>query len=299
MTAITAQLVKQLREKTGVGMMECKKALAESGGDSEKAVLYLRKQGLSAASRKQSRVASDGLIVANVSADQHVAALLEINSETDFVAKNPEFTKFADHVVALVTKQNPKNVDDLLKLALENATVEDQLNLLVAKIGEKISIRRFVRRVINENEVHGSYVHLGGKIGVIVTMAGKDVAPSLVRDVAMHVAACNPAYLNPEEIPAAVIAREKEIYQEQLKNSGKPANIMENILAGKIAKFATEICLNEQIFIKDPTGKKTVKQLLKETNPGGQIVAFTRFQVGEGMEKKPGDFAKEVAAMAK
>ncbi len=292
---ITAGLVKDLREKTGAGMLECKKALTDAGGDMDVAIDNLRKKGLAAASKKADRVATEGLVVTSQNAEG--AVLLEVNCETDFVAKNDDFKKFASDLSALILSKKPATVDELATLSLNGKeTVQEVLNLLVAKIGEKLSIRRFVAEKAQAGEVFGSYIHLGGKIGVVVKLKGKASA-ELAKDVAMHIAAINPLYLNKSLISADTLAREKAIYIDQMKDSGKPANILEKIIEGKLAKFASDICLVEQIFIKDPTGKKTVLQAVKEVDPAMEIVSFTRYQVGEGMEKKKDDFASEVAKM--
>jgi len=296
--AITAQLVKELREKTGAGMMDCKKALSEVSGDLELAIDYLRKQGLKASAGKASRVAADGLIVKYLT--DSLAVLLELNCETDFVAKNEEIIQFADAVTKLIADKKPKSVEELLTLSLEEGlTVDEKLNLLVSKIGEKISLRRFKIVEAKNNNKIGGYVHMGSKIAVLVTMKGNNIDEDILKDVAMHIAAASPQYLNREDIPQSILEKEKEIFSEQLKAEGKPDNIIEKILKGKIAKFSNEVCLNEQVFIKDPTGKNSVAKVLKEKDPSFALVDFTRYQVGEGIEKKADDFASEVASMAK
>lgn len=295
---ISAQLVKDLREKTGAGMMDCKKALSEAKGDLDSAIEYLRKQGLKAASNKAARTATEGIIADFISADKNTVVLLEVNSETDFVAKNPELVAFASEVASLIAEKNPDTIDSLSALNLKGGkTVNDILNELIAKIGEKISLRRFIRQQATEGEKFGSYIHLGSKIGVIVALKGPKADEALARDIAMHVAASHPMHLNRTEIPQTALDKEKGIFLEQMKDSGKPANVLEKIVEGKLAKYASEICLNDQVYIKDPTGKKSVSAVLKETNPDLRIVSFTRYQVGEGMEKKKDDFAAEVAKM--
>lgn len=293
---VSAQQVKELREKTGVGMMDCKKALAEAGGDLDQAFEVLRKQGLKSASKKAERIAAEGITAIDLDSAANVGVILEINCETDFVAKNDDFVKFANALTRLISQKNPKTVDEVLALSLAGAeTVNDQINMLIAKIGEKISLRRFERVVTAPSEKLGSYIHLGSKIGVLVRLKGKNIPDIVVKDLAMHIAASQPRYLKKENIPAEVIAKEKEIYKEQMKDSGKPANVLEKIIEGKISKFASEVCLEDQIFIKDPTGKKSIRQVLKEIDPSLEVISFTRFQVGEGIEKKKEDFAAEVA----
>jgi elongation factor Ts len=288
MAAITASAVKDLREKTGVGMMEAKKALEEAGGEFEKAVDILRKKGLSAAAKKSSRVAAEGMIAAA----QHgaVAALIEVNSETDFVAKNDDFQAFAKGLAALVAEKAPADVAALNQLEIGGENVESRRNSLVQKIGENIAVRRFERY-----EAAGSiaiYLH-GTRIGVMVEYTGGN--EQLGKDIAMHVAAANPLYLSRETVPADAIARERAIYEDQAKQTGKPANVISKIVDGKMEKYYGDTCLLEQIFIKDPDGKQKVKGLLK----GAEINRFVRFQLGEGIEKKKADFAEEVAAQLK
>jgi elongation factor Ts len=288
MAAITASAVKDLREKTGVGMMEAKKALEEAGGDFDKAVDILRKKGLSAAAKKASRVASEGMIA---SAQQGATGvLIEVNSETDFVAKNEEFQKFAKDLAALVAEKAPADVAALSQLTLDGENVEAKRNGLVQKIGENISIRRFDRYENADNL--SIYLH-GTRIGVMVDLAGGDA--QLGKDVAMHIAAANPPYLSRETVPADAVARERAIYEDQAKQTGKPANVISKIVDGKMEKFYGDACLLEQIFIKDPDGKQKIKNILK----GATIRRFVRFQLGEGIEKKKEDFAAEVAAQLK
>jgi elongation factor Ts len=288
MAAITASAVKDLREKTGVGMMEAKKALEEAGGDFDKAVDILRKKGLSAAAKKASRVASEGMIA---SAQQGATGvLIEVNSETDFVAKNEEFQKFAKDLAALVAEKAPADVAALSQLTLDGENVEAKRNGLVQKIGENISIRRFDRYENADNL--SIYLH-GTRIGVMVDLAGGDA--QLGKDVAMHIAAANPPYLSRETVPADAVARERAIYEDQAKQTGKPANVISKIVDGKMEKFYSDACLLEQIFIKDPDGKQKIKNILK----GATIRRFVRFQLGEGIEKKKEDFAAEVAAQLK
>ena len=288
MAAISASAVKDLREKTGVGMMEAKKALEETGGDFEKAVDLLRKKGLSAAAKKAARVASEGMIASF--SDGKVGVLIEVNSETDFVAKNEEFQKFAKGLAKLVAERNPVDVAALSQLSLDGENVEAKRNSLVQKIGENISIRRFER--FQTNDSIALYLH-GTKIGVMVEFTGGD--EQLGKDVAMHIAAVNPMYLSRETVAPDALARERAICEAQAKESGKPANIIGKIVDGKMEKFYGDTCLLEQIFIKDPDGKQRVKNILK----AAAVKRFARFQLGEGIEKKKADFAEEVAAQLK
>jgi elongation factor Ts len=288
MAAITASAVKDLREKTGVGMMEAKKALEEAGGDFEKAVDILRKKGLSAAAKKAARVASEGMIASYTNGK--TGALVEVNSETDFVAKNDEFQKFAKGLAEVVGAQNPADVDALSKLAVGGESVEARRNALVQKIGENIAVRRFARVETAGNLA--IYLH-GTRIGVMVDYTGGD--EQLGRDIAMHIAAVNPPYLSRESVPAEALGRERAIYEVQARETGKPANVIAKIVEGKMEKFFGDTCLLEQVFIKDPDGKLKIKNILK----GAVINRFARLQLGEGIEKKKADFAEEVAAQLK
>lgn len=288
MAAITASAVKDLRDKTGVGMMEAKKALEEAGGDIEKAVDLLRKKGLSAAAKKAARVASEGMIASF--GEGRIGVLVEVNSETDFVAKNEEFQKFAKALAKLVAEKAPADVAALSQLTLDGGTVEEKRNALVQKIGENISIRRFER--FQTNDGIATYLH-GTRIGVLVEYTGGD--EQLGKDVAMHIAAVNPQFLSRETVAADAVARERAICEAQAKESGKPANIIGKIVDGKMEKFYGDVCLLEQIFIKDPDGKQKVKNILK----AAAVKRFVRFQLGEGIEKKKADFAEEVAAQLK
>jgi len=288
MAAISASAVKDLREKTGVGMMEAKKALEETGGDAEKAIDLLRKKGLSAAAKKAARVASEGMIASHIAGK--IGVLAEVNSETDFVAKNEDFQRFAKGVAELAATQNPADVEAIAQMTIGGENVEAKRNALVQKIGENIAVRRFVRY-----ETAGQlaiYLH-GNRIGVMVDFTGGD--EQLGKDIAMHIAAANPQYLSRETVPADALARERAIFEAQAKESGKPANIIGKMVDGKLEKFFGEACLLEQVFIKDPDGKLKVKNLLK----GAAINRFVRLQLGEGIEKKKECFAEEVAAQLK
>jgi elongation factor Ts len=288
MATISASAVKDLREKTGVGMMEAKKALEEAGGDLEKAVDILRKKGLSAAAKKAARVASEGMIAS--AQKGAVGVLIEVNSETDFVAKNEEFQKFARGLAQLVAEKAPADVAALSQLTLDGENVEAKRNALVQKIGENISIRRFER--FQTSDSLAIYLH-GTKIGAMVEYAGGD--EQLGKDIAMHIAAANPPYLSRETVASDAVARERAICEDQAKQTGKPANVISKIVDGKMEKFYGDNCLLEQIFIKDPDGKQKVKNILKTAT----VKRFTRLQLGEGIEKKKADFAEEVAAQLK
>ena len=285
---ISAESVKKLREQTGAGMMECKKALTESSGDFEKAVDLLRQKGLAAAAKKAGRVAAEGVVAFHI--DGMTGVLAEVNSETDFVAKNEEFRKFAGDIAGLVAKHNPADVGALSNLKLADTTVEAKRQELVQKIGENLSVRRFVR--FETRGKIASYLH-GTRIGVMVDYEGGD--EQLGKDLAMQIAASNPLYLNRESVPAEDLNRERAIFEAQVKESGKPDNIVAKIVEGKLDKFFGETCLLEQAFIKDPDGRQKVRDILK----GAVVRRFARFQVGEGIEKKKENFAEEVASQLK
>ncbi len=293
MAAITASAVKDLREKTGVGMMEAKKALEEAGGDFEKAVDILRKKGLSAAAKKAARVAAEGMIASSVQDGGKTGVLIEVNSETDFVAKNADFQKFAKGLAEVVAAKKPADVAALSQLTLDGDTIESKRNALVQKIGENIAIRRFFCY-----ETAGKiavYLH-GNRIGVMVDYTGGD--DQLGKDLAMHIAAANPLYLSRETVPADALSRERAVYEAQAKETGKPAAVISKIVDGKMEKFYGDTCLLEQVYIKDPDGKLKIKDLLKK-NGGATVGRFVRYQLGEGIEKKKENFAEEVAAQLK
>jgi elongation factor Ts len=288
MAAISATAVKELREKTGVGMMEAKKALEEAAGDFEKAVDILRKKGLSAAAKKAARIAAEGIIAS--SATVGAGVIIEVNSETDFVAKNVEFQNFVKTLADLVREQKPADVQALSQLSIGAETVEARRQALVQKIGENLSIRRFER--YETDRKLAIYLH-GTRIGVMVDFTGDD--EQLGKDIAMHIAAASPSYLSRETVPADAIQRERAIYEAQAKETGKPAAVISKIVDGKLDKFFGDSCLLEQVYIKDPDGKLKVKNLLKSTT----IRRFVRYQLGEGIEKKKESFAEEVAAQLK
>lgn len=299
---IKAEMVRELREKTGAGMMDCKRALAESEGNMETAVDILRKKGLAAAAKKSSRIASEGAVAAHVAPGS--ATLVEVNCETDFVAKTDDFQEFVRQVARAVDGKGPKDVEESLLLPGEGGVpLGTMLNEKVAKIGEKISFRRFERFALpaDAKGVLVSYIHAGGKIGVVVEIlgAGRDDAEILAlgKDMAMQIAAANPLYVSREDVPAAAIEREKAIYREQALAAGKPEKILDRIAEGKLEKYYGDFCLEEQAFIRDP--ERRVKDLLKEMaakkNVDVRIGRFARFQVGEGLAKRSDNLAAEVA----
>ena len=291
MAAITAGLVKDLRERTGAGMMDCKKALTACDGDMNKAIDFLREKGLAAAAKKASRIAAEGVVGSYVSEDAKVGAILEINCETDFVANTDSFKALVNDVAAFVAKSNPADVETLLKAEIvAGKTVEALVTEAIAKIGEKISVRRFARY---EGENVCVYIHGGGKIGVLVNMKGSSA--EVGKDIAMQVAAANPGYLKRDEVPAAELEHEKAILAEQARNEGKPEKIIEKMVMGRIQKFYKEVCLVDQEFVKDPD--QTIGKLLEANK--AEVLAFTRFQMGEGLEKRNDDFAAEVMAQVK
>ncbi|WP_119329331.1 translation elongation factor Ts [Cysteiniphilum halobium] len=283
MATISAQLVKELRERTGAGMMECKKALTQTDGDIEKAVEEMRKSGAAKADKKASRVAAEGVIVMSQSANK--AVIVEINSETDFVARDENFKKFADAVVTAVASSNANTLEEVLALTLASGeSIEEARKNLIAKIGENINVRR-----VNalQGETVGIYSH-GGRIGVIVAMNGGD--ETLAKDVAMHIAASNPIVVSQDQVPEDIVAKEKEIFIAQARESGKPDDIIEKMITGRIRKFLDEQSLVGQPFVKNPDQK--VSDLLKANN--ASVTGFIRFGVGEGIEKEETDFAAEV-----
>jgi elongation factor Ts len=290
MATISANAVKDLREKTGVGMMEAKKALEEAGGDFEKAVDILRKKGLSAAAKKAERVAAEGMIASSIQKGGKTGVLIEVNSETDFVAKNEEFQRFARGLAEIVAGKDPADVAALSQMPIDGGSVEARRQALVQKIGENIAVRRFIRYETDGNLA--IYLH-GSRIGVMVDYTGGD--EQLGKDLAMHIAAVNPFCLSRETVPAEALERERAIYEAQAKETGKPANVISKIVDGKMEKFYGDACLLEQVFIKDPDGKLKVKNILK----GAVIRRFVRYQLGEGIEKKKACFADEVAAQLK
>lgn len=277
--AITASDVAKLRSLTGAGMMDCKKALEEAEGDMEKAGELLRKKGIIKAEKRTNKIAAEGTTLVKTGGD--TAVIVEVNSETDFVAKNEDFKKLVEEVADYLMEKKPATQEAAL------AGLQDKLNDAAAKIGEKIALRRFAVAQKSSGEAFGPYVHLGGKISVLILL-GNTSDENLARDVAMHTAASNPKYIKREDVPAEIVEKEKEIYTEQLKQQGKPEQAIPNILKGKLDKFYSEVCLLEQPFIKDE--EKTIQQILG----GAKIEKMFRYELGEGLEKKGCDFAAEV-----
>ncbi len=291
---VTANLVKELREKTGAGMMDCKKVLTETDGDMEKAAELLRERGIAKAAKKSSRVAAEGLVVACISEDGKTGAVVEVNAETDFVAKNEEFKNFANDVANQVVKENPANVEELLAqkwIKDSSKTVSEVLTEKIATIGENMSIRRFVR--FTSNGLVEKYIHGEGKIGVLVSMEGGNT--ELAKDICMQIAAARPEYLTRNDVPQERVAKEMEILKAQAINEGKPAEIAEKMVQGRIGKFYGEICLVDQVFVKDANMK--VSDLL--SSKGAKVIEFARIERGEGIEKKEENFAEEVAKQIK
>ncbi len=303
MAEITAKMVKDLRTKTSAGMMDCKKALVEANGDEEKAVEILRKKGLANADKKGSRNAAEGVVNVSISDDYKTATISEVNCETDFVAKNADFQEFVTATTEQIQKTEPVDVDALLNGEFKGAKFEEELKTIIAKIGENIVVRRFTTIKADENGVVNGYVHMGGKVGVVVAAAcdkpeTAEAVKEILRDIAMHAAAMSPKYLNPEAIPAEDLEKEKEIAKAQLEKEGKPANIIEKIIPGKIKRFEADNCLTKQAFVKDD--KKSVEQVLadaaKAVNGEAKLVEYVRYEMGEGLTKNGCTLAAEVAA---
>ncbi|MDY6012911.1 translation elongation factor Ts [Clostridium sp.] len=297
---ITAKSVKELRDKTGAGMMDCKKALTETNGDVEKAIEVLREKGLAAAAKKAGRTAAEGIVKTFVSEDGKNASIVEVNCETDFVAANEEFVNFAEKVAELAANTSVNTVEELLKEKLGDATVQETLTALVAKLGENMTVRRFEKLSV-ENGAIESYIHGGGRIGVLVevsTEGDSNVAKEVAKEVCMQVAAANPLFLNRESVDQEALEKEKEIYRVQALNEGKPENIVEKMVMGRIQKYFKEVCLVDQVWVKD--GDKTITKLLEEKSKEAgapiTITKFVRYERGEGIEVEKVDFAAEVAA---
>ena len=291
---ITASQVKELREKTGAGMMDCKKVLTETNGDMEKATELLRERGITKAAKKSSRIAAEGLVDAYISEDKKVGAVVEVNAETDFVAKNEEFKSFVKDVVKQIALNNPKDVEELLaqkSIAESDKTVQEVLTNKIATIGENMSIRRFVR--FETNGMVAKYIHGEGKIGVLVEM--ENAQEDLAKDICMQIAAAKPEFVSREEVPQERVNKEMEILKAQAMNEGKPEAIAEKMVQGRLGKFYAEICLVEKEFVKNPDIK--ISQLLKEKN--AKVLRFARIEKGEGLEKREENFAEEVAKQLK
>ena len=288
---ISASLIKDLREKTGAGMLDCKKALEENGGDIDKAIDWLREKGISKAAKKADRIAAEG--VAAILVEGNNAVILEMNAETDFVAKKEKFQNLVKSVLEAIIKSEANTLEEAMELPCEDGTVNDLIVSRTATIGEKLSLRRFSRVTKKDNETFGEYIHMGGKIAVLIVTEG--TSEEVAKDVAMHAAAMRPTYVRPEDVPASEVEKEREVLKEQAINEGKPAEIAEKMVEGRVKKFFKEICLEEQAFVKN--GDIDVKTYVK--NNGGTIKEMYRFEVGEGMQKREENFAEEVMKQMK
>lgn len=278
--------VKELRDRTGAGMLDCKKALEATEGNMDKAIDWLREKGISKAAKKEGRIAAEGLC--QIAVDGNKAVILEVNSETDFVAQNENFVNFVDYLANVILKNDFKSNEEVLEFNDGGETVKDKLVALISKIGENINFRRFEKIEKKDNEVFGSYKHMGGRIGALVVLS--DTTEDVAKDVAMHVAAMNPTAVTRSEVPQDIVEHESHVIKEQVMQEGKPADIAEKMVTGRLNKFYKEVCLEEQPFIKE--NSVTVGNYVKEN--GGSIVSISRFEVGEGIEKKEENFAEEV-----
>ncbi len=290
--AITAKMVKELREKTGAGMMDCKKALEETNGDIEKAIDYLREKGMAKAAKKADRIAAEGLT--HIEVDGNTAVLLEVNCETDFVTKNDMFKELLVKIGKVLVDKKPKTVEEALKLKADDDTLETVINSAISTIGEKISLRRFAVLEKTDNDVFGTYLHMGGRIGVVAVLENTNDS-ELGKDIAMHVAAINPSYVTRDDVPEDEVNREREVLKQQALNEGKPEHIVEKMVEGRLGKFFEQIVLLEQEFVKDPDFK--VKKYVEDK--GAKVKSFVRYEVGEGMEKREENFAEEVMSQIK
>jgi elongation factor Ts len=291
--AITAQMVKELREKTGAGMMDCKKALTETNGDMEKAIDYLREKGIAKAAKKADRVAAEGLAVIEVVGND--AVILEVNSETDFVAKNEGFIQLTKELGAHLLANKPATVEEALAQKMDNGSaVEEHINNAIAKIGEKLSLRRFEIISKTDADAFGAYLHMGGRIAVLTLLEGT-TDEAAAKDVAMHAAAINPKYVSRDQVSAEEAEREREVLTQQALNEGKPENIVAKMVEGRLSKFFEDICLLDQAFVKNPDQK--VRQFVE--SKGATVKTFVRYEVGEGMEKRQDNFAEEVMSQVK
>lgn len=288
---ITAQMVNELRGMTGAGMMDCKKALTETNGDMDAAVDYLREKGIAKAAKKADRIAAEGL--AKVYTEGNKAVIVEVNSETDFVSKNENFVALIDEIGKAILASNAKNMDEALAAKTSEGTVQELITAKTATIGEKLSLRRFELVEKNDAEVFGSYLHMGGKIAALTVVSG--ASEEVAKDVAMQAAAMKPEYLNQESVPAERVEKEREFLRQQVMEEGKPADIAEKMVTGRLGKFFKEICLIDQVFIKD--GNMDVKTYVK--NNGGEVTRMVRYEVGEGMEHRSENFADEVMSQLK
>ncbi|WP_457825996.1 translation elongation factor Ts [Staphylococcus aureus] len=293
MATISAKLVKELREKTGAGMMDCKKALTETDGDIDKAIDYLREKGIAKAAKKADRIAAEGLV--HVETKGNDAVIVEINSETDFVARNEGFQELVKEIANQVLDTKAETVEALMETTLPNGkSVDERIKEAISTIGEKLSVRRFAIRTKTDNDAFGAYLHMGGRIGVLIVVEGS-TDEEAARDVAMHIAAINPKYVSSEQVSEEEINHEREVLKQQALNEGKPENIVEKMVEGRLRKYLQEICAVDQDFVKNPD--VTVEAFLK--TKGGKLVDFVRYEVGEGMEKREENFADEVKGQMK
>ncbi|CQR47670.1 Elongation factor Ts [Paraliobacillus sp. PM-2] len=292
--AVTAKMVKELREKTGAGMMDCKKALTETDGNMEQAVDYLREKGISKAAKKADRIAAEGS--ASVAVDGNTAVLLEVNCETDFVTKNDQFKALLEDLGKHLLSQKPANVEEALQQPLhgDGEILESFINSKIAQIGEKLSLRRFTIFEKTDADAFGAYIHMGGNIGVVTVLEGT-TDEAFAKDIAMHIAAVNPRYVSRDAVSTEEVEKEREVLKTQALNEGKPEKIVEKMVEGRLGKFFEEICLLEQSFVKDPDQK--VKKLVADK--GASVKHFVRYEVGEGMEKREDNFAEEVMSQVK
>ncbi len=291
--AISAKLVKELREKTGAGMMDCKKALTETDGDMDKAIDYLREKGIAKAAKKADRIAAEGLVHVEINGNE--AAIVEINSETDFVARNEGFQNLVKEIANQVLATKAESVEALMETKFEDGkTVDEKMKEAISTIGEKLSIRRFAVRTKSDNDAFGAYLHMGGRIGVLTVIEGTN-DEAAAKDVAMHIAAINPKYVSSDQVSEDEINHEREVLKQQALNEGKPENIVEKMVEGRLRKYLQEICAVDQNFVKNPD--ETVEVFLK--SKGGKLVDFVRYEVGEGMEKREENFADEVKGQMK
>src|SRR5690625_5128301 len=292
--AITAKMVKELRDRTGAGMMDCKKALEETNGDIEKAIDYLRETGVAQAAKKADRIAAEGSTYIEIVDNK--AVLIEVNCETDFVTKNEVFQQLLVDIAKHIINNDPENLETALNqtYASTNETLEAHINAMIAKIGEKISLRRFTVLEKESTDTFGEYTHMGGRIGVLTLLTGTTDA-EVAKDVAMHAAAVNPKYTSRDEVPEEEVNREREVLKTQALNEGKPEHIVEKMVEGRLGKFYEDICLLEQAFVKDPD--VTVEKFVKKAD--AHVKTFVRYEVGEGMEKREEDFAEEVMSQMK
>lgn len=293
MAQITAKLVKELRERTGAGMMDCKKALVETDGDIEKAIDYLREKGIAKAAKKADRIAAEGMTYVGVNGND--AVIVEINSETDFVARNEGFQELVKEIANQILETKPESVDALLETKLSTGdTVSERINKAISTIGEKLSLRRFAVRTKGDNDAFGAYEHMGGRISVLTVVEGT-TDEEAAKDIAMHIAAINPKYVSSDQVSQEELAHEKEVLKQQALNEGKPEKIVEKMVEGRLRKYLQEICAVDQDFVKNPD--VTVEEFLK--SKGGKLTDFVRYEVGEGLEKRDENFADEVKGQMK